>query len=80
MLFRSPESGTATVTLVRDHKVELTADGKAIRATWLEGTKKVIALALPEGRPSILGGPPWNDQGEVCAIILVPEGTARGGK
>jgi hypothetical protein len=75
-----PETGTATVTLVRDHKVELAGDGKAIRATWFEGSRKVIALGLPEGRPSILGGPPWNDQGEVCAIILVPEAAARSGK
>lgn len=75
-----PETGSATVTLVRDHKVELTGDGKAIRATWFEGSRKVIALALPDGRPSILGGPAWNDQGEVCAIILVPEGIPKSGK
>jgi hypothetical protein len=74
-----PESGAATVALVRDHKVELVAEGRTIRATWFEGSKKVIALSLPEG-PSILGGPPWSDQGEVCAIILLPEGTERGGK
>lgn len=74
-----PESGTATVTLVRDHKVELTAEGRAIRATWSEGSKKVIALTLPEG-PSVLGGPKWSDQGEVCAIILLPETPGRGGK
>lgn len=75
-----PENGTATVTLVRDHKIELTGDGKAIRATWFEGSRRVIALALPDGRPSILGGPAWNDQGEVCAIILVPEESAKSGK
>jgi hypothetical protein len=74
-----PETGTATVTLVRDHKVELAAEGRAIRATWFEGSKRVIALSLPEG-PSILGGPPWSDQGEVCAIILLPETPGRGGK
>lgn len=74
-----PDTGTATVTLVRDHKVELAADGRTIRATWYEGSKKVIALSLPEG-PSILGGPEWSDQGEVCAIILLPETPARGGK
>jgi hypothetical protein len=74
-----PETGTATVTLVRDHKVELAAEGRAIRATWFEGSKKVIALSLPDG-PSILGGPPWSADGEVCAIILLPETAARGGK
>jgi hypothetical protein len=74
-----PESGSATVALARDHRVELSAEGRTIRATWYEGSRKVIALAL-QGGPSVLGGPPWNDQGEVCAIILVPEGGSRGGK
>lgn len=73
------EAGTATVALVREHRVELTTDGKAIRATWFEGAKKVLALNLPEG-PAIVGGPAWNDQGDVCAIILVREGAANSGK
>jgi hypothetical protein len=74
-----PETGNSTVVLVRDHKIELTGDGRTIRATWFEGSRRVLALALPDG-PSILGGPPWSDQGEVCAIILIREPGARGGK
>lgn len=75
-----PESGTATVSLVRDHRIELAGDGRTVRATWFEAGRRVIALALPEGRPSILGGPPWSDKGEVCAVILVPEGLPNSGK
>jgi hypothetical protein len=75
-----PGSGSATVSLAREHRIELAADGRAVRATWFEGARRVIALALPEGRPSVLGGPPWGDRGEVSAIILVPESGGPGGK
>lgn len=66
-------AGEATVTLTRGHRVELKGEGGAVRATWFDGDRKVIALALPPGKPSVLGGPPWGNKGEVCAVILVPQ-------
>ena len=65
--------GAAAVTLTRGHRIELKREGAAIHATWFDGDRKVIALALPPGRPSVLGGPPWGNKGEVCAVILVPQ-------
>ena len=65
--------GNATVSLTRGHRIELKSEGGVIRATWFDGSRKVIALALPPGKPSVLGGPPWGDKGEVCAVIIVPE-------
>lgn len=67
------KSGQATVALTRGHRIELTSDGTSIRATWFEGSRKVIALDLPPGKPSVLGGPAWGENGEVCAVIIVPE-------
>ena len=68
-----PAGGGASVTLTRGHRIELKSEGGAIRATWFEGDRKVIALTLPPGKPSVLGGPPWSNKGEVCAVILVPQ-------
>jgi len=68
-----PSGGEASVTLTRGHRIELKSEGGAIRATWFDGNRKVIALSLPPGKPSVLGGPPWGDKGEVCAVILVPQ-------
>ncbi len=68
-----PSAGEATVTLTRGHRIELKSEGGAIRATWFEGDRKVIALTLPPGKPSVLGGPPWSNKGEVCAVIIVPQ-------
>jgi hypothetical protein len=65
--------GEAAVALARDHRVVLVNEGGAVRATWFEGGRKISALALPPGRPSVLGGPKWNDKGEICVVILVPE-------
>jgi hypothetical protein len=65
--------GDATVSLTRGHRIELKSEGGAVRATWFDGNRKVIALTLPPGKPSILGGPPWGDKGEVCAVIIVPQ-------
>ena len=65
--------GDATVALTRGHRIELKSEGGAVRATWFDGSRKVIALTLPPGKPSILGGPPWGDKGEVCAVIIVPQ-------
>lgn len=65
--------GQASVALTRGHRIELVSEGGSIRATWFEGDKKVIALGLPPGKPSVLGGPAWSDKGEVCAVILVPQ-------
>lgn len=66
-------AGQASVALTRGHRIELTSEGGAIRATWFDGSRKVIALTLPPGKPSVLGGPSWGDKGEVCAVIIVPE-------
>ncbi len=66
-------NGEASIALTRGHRIELVGEGGSIRATWFEGGRKVIALALPPGKPSVLGGPPWGDKGEVCAVIIVPE-------
>jgi hypothetical protein len=65
--------GDGVVSLTRGHRIELKSEGGAIRATWFDGNRKVIALTLPPGKPSILGGPPWGDKGEVCAVIIVPQ-------
>jgi hypothetical protein len=65
--------GEASIALTRGHRVALKSEGGAIHATWFEGDRRVIALALPPGKPSILGGPPWDSKGEVCAVILVPQ-------
>jgi hypothetical protein len=67
------KSGQASVALTRGHRIELTSDGTSIRATWFDGNRKVIALDLLPGKPSVLGGPAWGDNGEVCAVIIVPE-------
>jgi hypothetical protein len=65
--------GDAAVALTRGHRVELKSEGGAVRATYFDGGKKIAAVALPPGRPTILGGPPWSDTGEVCAVIIVPQ-------
>ncbi len=65
--------GEASVALARGHRIELKGEGGAVRATYFDGGRRVAALALPPGKPSILGGPPWNDKGEVCAVIIVPQ-------
>lgn len=65
--------GDATITLTRGHRIELKAEGGSVHATWFDGGRKVVALALPPGKPSILGGPSWGDKGEVCAVIIVPQ-------
>jgi hypothetical protein len=65
--------GDATVTLTRGHRIELKSEGGAIRATYFDGSRKVAAVTLPPGKPTILGGPPWGDKGEVCAVIIVPQ-------
>lgn len=67
------KSGRGSITLTRGHRIDLTSDGNAIHATWVDGDRRVIALPLPSGRPSILAGPAWNDKGEVCAVIIVSE-------
>ena len=66
-------AGRASIALTRGHRIELTSDGTSIRATWFDGSRKVIALDLPPGKPSVLGGPAWGENGEVCAVIIVPE-------
>lgn len=68
-----PAGGEATVTLTRGHRIELKGEGAAVRATWFDGDRKVIALTLPAGKPSVLGGPAWGNKGEVCAVIIVPQ-------
>ena len=65
--------GEATVALTRGHRIELKSEGAAIRATWFDGDRRVIALTLPPGKPSVLGGPPWGNKGEVCAVIIIPQ-------
>ncbi|MBI5771470.1 MAG: hypothetical protein HZA93_27090 [Verrucomicrobia bacterium] len=65
--------GDASVALTRGHRVELKGEGGAVRATYFDGSKKVAAATLPPGRPTILGGPAWNDKGDVCAVIIVPQ-------
>ena len=66
-------AGRASIALTRGHRIELTSDGTSIRATWFDGSRKVIALDLPPGKPSVLGGPAWGENGDVCAVIIVPE-------
>ncbi len=68
-----PPAGEVSVALTRGHRIELVGEGGVVRATWFDGSRKVIALALPPGKPSVLGGPPWGEKGEVCAVIIVPE-------
>lgn len=65
--------GEASLALTRGHRIELVSEGGAIRATWFDGSRKVISLTLPPGRPSVMGGPAWGDKGEVCAVIVIPE-------
>jgi hypothetical protein len=61
------------LNLTRGHRLELSREGQAVHATWFDGSRKVVTLALPPGKPSILGGPAWGDRGEVCAVIVIPE-------
>jgi hypothetical protein len=68
-----PPTGEASMALTRGHRIALKSEGGAIHATWFDGDRRVIALALPPGKPSILGGPPWGNKGEVCAVIIVPQ-------
>lgn len=65
--------GDAAVSLTRGHRIELKSERGAIRATYFDGNRMVAAVTLPPGKPSILGGPPWGDKGEVCAVIIVPQ-------
>src|SRR5881394_2600311 len=46
-----PAGGDASVALTRGHRIELKSEGGAIRATWFDGDRKVIALTLPPGKP-----------------------------
>jgi hypothetical protein len=65
--------GSGSVALARGHRIELKSEGGAVRATYFDGGKKVAAATLPPGRPTILGGPAWNEKGDVCAVIIVPQ-------
>ena len=46
-------AGRASIALTRGHRIELTSDGTSIRATWFDGSRKVIALDLPPGKPVV---------------------------
>lgn len=75
---RVSEGGRATLTLAQGHRLELSGDRTGARETrvrlrWRQGNRDLMdtALALPAGRPAVLGGPAHGDKGDVWAVIII---------
>lgn len=76
-----PVGGRATLSLSQGHRLELSGDRSDARETrvqlrWSHGSRELMntALALPSGRPAVLGGPAHGDSGEVWAVIIIANG------
>jgi hypothetical protein len=72
------DGGRATLSLGQGHSLELSGDKSAARETrvrlrWRHGGRELMntALALPSGRPAVLGGPAHGDKGDVWAVIII---------
>lgn len=77
-----PVGGRATLSLAQGHRLELSGNASDARETrvqlrWSHGSRELMntALALPSGRPAVLGGPAHGDKGEVWAVIIIASGS-----
>lgn len=73
-----PVPGKGSLSLGRGYRLELETEAagnefRRVRARWLDGDRvaMTIGLSLRPGVPAILVGPPWGDNGDICAMILV---------
>ena len=70
--------GKGVLSLGHGHRLELEtepagAETRRVRVRWTAGDRVLMntGLSLRSGVPAVLGGPPWGDKGDVCAMIVI---------